>query len=603
MPKRKPKAVDSSKQSGFVYNPNFGGNPFAPKPLIEKIGNKPMPLLPAPKPSGQARIGLRPGVEQQLENQRMKQDKIKKQDLTLEQTTSRRPTSSTSTTSTTTSPSTTPSPTSSTTKPETTMPKKQQSTNRETKGQGFKQQTFENERLDKNRAVAPPLYTDFNQKDDGKGYFNPESSGARVVLRMPVRDTVYLDPNQVTDVSGSDILNMLLINAASISAAFTASSSSNSTIYDAHVQVFNQISLDALNSSRSGLIDSFTLANFRSAMGAVAQALEYYYCLDSIVSQNSINMSADDINRTADNYRAYFSTSDVFELRTKLQNCLKGCAFPPNYSQFIRWFYQTYKVTDLSQAPQYRYVPGEEFLIVGNARKGGTAALKTKIDALCAALPTYNKIFALLANVYPVWSINKLPASCSMAVFDEQHHEIFVNEPLIFVDPNVTYSGSSYSVYPVAYTLTNGNNDIPYYQNKNPKNGDTGFPFACQTIVKINNTTGNVALQTTWTGLKCFVALQGTQSKGSNFCNKFFFITDSGSGECFPRANNYRYIIGTGDAHSSLSTTVGGTATTILASKANSNFQRVYFNNFNAPRVYTNVLMFNLFSLRPNAMG
>lgn len=602
MPKRKIKAVDSSEQSGFVYNPNFG-NPFGPKPLIEKIGDKPMKLQTQPKQQGRARMELRPGVEQQLQNQQNKQGKIKKQDLTFEPSTTDRPTSTT--TSKSTSPSTTPSPTSSTTtRPETTMPKRQQSTNRETKGQGFKQQTFENERLDKNRAVAPPMYTDFNQRDDGKGYFNPETTSARVVLRMPVRDTVYLDPNQVTDVSGSDVLNMLLINAASVSAAFSASNSSNPTIYDAHVQVFNQISLDALNSARSGLISEFTLANFRSAMSAVAQALEYYYCLDSILSQNSISMAADDINRTADNYRAFFTTSDLFELRTKLQNCLKGCAFPPNYSQFIRWFYQTYKASDLSQAPQYRYVPGEEFLIVGNSRKGGTGALKTKIDALCAALPTYNKLFALLANVYPVWSINKLPASCSSAVYDEQHHEIFVNEPLIFVDANVTYSGSSYSIHPVAYNLTNnGNNDIPYYQNKNPKNGDTGFPFACQTIVKINNTTGNVALQTTWTGLKNFIALQGTQNKGSNYCNKFFFLTDSGSGECYPRANNFKYIVGTGDAHSSLSTTVGGTATTLLVSKANSNFQRVYFNNFNAPRVYTNVLIFNLFSLRPNVIG
>lgn len=595
MPRRKPKS-DESAGLGFVVNPNFN-NPLRPKPLIE--GKKPLLAMPPPKDQ-RAKLALRPGVEQQFQAQRLKQNGLKKQDKTFERTSAIETTSRTIPDSTTRISSST----SSTTKPNTTsMAKKDKSsTNREdrqtTSKQGFST-TYENQRLDKNRATVPAKFTDFNQSDDGKGYFMPTPNETKVSFRIPVKDTVYVDPNQVTDISGSDVINMFFLNAATIAESFFVSNSVNPVAYDAQYQIFNRMSLDVLNSTRSGLISDWTFANFRNAMGTVAEAVEFYYTLDSILSQNMVQKDVLNNNRTADNYRLFFSTSDVLELRTKLQNCLKGCWFPPNYSQFIRWFYQSYKTGTLNQSAQYRYIPGDEFLIVNNTRKG---SLATKITALCNALPTYNKIYALLANVYPEGSISVLPPSCSNAVYDEVHHEIYVNEPLIFVDANNTYTagGPSYSIYPVAYTLPSGqNNDIPYYQMVNPTNGDTGFPFACQTIVKISTASGNVATTPIWTGLKCFIALGGTQGQGSNYCNKFFFINISGSGESYPRANNFKQIIGTGDAHNALNT---GTST-ILASKPNSNYQRVYFNNYNAPRVFTSVLVDNLFSLKPMVLA
>lgn len=602
------KALNKRETGAFqpLFPVKTGGKSVSP-------AKPPLMLKPANTGSDK-RVSLRPGIQQQLERSMEKVDIVKKKLTQPDRSTTFRPTSSSTTPQTTTSASATSSTSSASdyTTTSTSM------ANRNRNQSSSERTSKSNEdKLDQSRALFKPVNSDFQKQETSASFYLPQPSTSPVMFSVAIPDTTLLDNGEVSTLD-TILRPKLMFNTNSFYSAWQVPRTSNEFMYDNQSNLFSSITLDVLNGARSNLLDAWDLTNFRASMSAVCKALEYIYTLDSILSYNpDQGGNYWNYNRTTESYRAYFATSAILEKRTKLRNALRNTWFFADYCQQIRWFYQYYRTSDLSQANFYRYLPVHvgigldsiascDFLVTGNSlpSTSGVTNLLTRIDSLITNLqdPVNRKIYALLARVYPSSAIASIPDCYNDAVYDNRHFEMFINEPVCFTDPNVTYpTGSTYSVYPVANTLTNNAvNDIPYYQNSDPhSNGEGGYSFSMQSIRICADASGNLVVNNyasrKYQGIRHIDPVAGSASGSSGYsatCNKFTFLS---SGDSYSRVMVPRFVLGTSDSH--IVTKDGSTS--FYLSKPNSGFQQVYFNNQNAPRILQTQLFETLVNLIP----
>jgi len=596
---------------GLPYNPSG-------TPNLDKLSSKNKRIMDLVSKSDNSDKSARGGIDQMVEPKAQVQEfakRVRAKQARITQMSSSEPSSTQTSTTTTTS-----TPTSSSTSgfDTTTSSNSLNTMSKSNKPERTSRGNFENEKLDRNTArYKTSEGAEFSAEDKGTNYYRP-IPGAPVKFSLTLPDVTQLDQHEYAQVSSSgEVRHKLLINVSSFTASFNDVQARNPEYYNNVTSIFNRIYDDVLASNRSGLSDKLTEANFRSAMSASLEALEYYYCLDSILTFKQGDQSVDffKVSKTFESYRNNFATDNLYNLRTKLRDTLKSCWFPPNFSQLIRWFYQNYRCSNLSQSAIYRFVCGPEFIMTVN--QSNVTALETKIASLITNLSVTTAtapvrlIYTMMANCYPDGRISNLPLSSGEAVYDPRHFEIFVNDPIIWYDWTTTLpAGTTYSSNPIAYTLTSSESDLPYYQNLDPHKGDTGFPFALQTVVKSATNVSNFIDVTTaiWQGLRKPVLVSETAfSADVRQTNKFTYLPYQGSTinkACLARVGDPSRWLGTCDSHifSAQSTTVSATVywVTRVHNKADTGFQRVYFNNFKAPAMQSIQLMNSLFQLKPS---
>jgi len=434
----------------------------------------------------------------------------------------------------------------------------------------------------------------FNNRDASEpGIYDIIGQTSKVTLNDKIDVTYFLNQGQVnqntTLVNPYEHGGRLYINIANFYYPMsTLSSVTNSYLTNIMSGIYNRYTNDILRKAKSAIYTSWTgtpnYSNFTSYLGAVITAMEYYYAIDSVLSYNEDTVGSYMANKSLTILKNLYSTNDLLLARNKLRVNLKGQWLPPKLSELIRWYYQNYKVSEQEQAVSYRYIPDGNFVFTNN-----TTALSSLITTNIVpklALTTNQNICAMLSDAYPQGIIMNLPPSYTDICYDPTHLEMYINEPLIYSDPN---NSNTTSVFPISYLGLN--NDVAYYTTTSPKVSN-GVAFALQTMNFASGSSGNVFVANNFTGLREIA----TYNTGTDVSNKIFYdFTNIGSPTVISRTDynqmklrdftSAHSVIDKSGVTSPVSTTVNGT-------------QRVYYSNANAPTVVFEELMDTLFALK-----
>jgi len=472
-------------------------------------------------------------------------------------------------------------------------------------------------------AMGKSSYADFNKPGIAESVFDTPSQTDSVKFGMQLPGTLHLNVNEVTDLSAPDFNGRFFINISSFSDAIynsnTPATNRYNLQYNQHLSdIFYRMNKDVISNARSTVSSSWTLDNFITMLQDIAKGIECITTFDSICAYDPKLVDIYNRNDAVDEYQKLFYTTDLQTARYNLARRLKSLWFPPEFAQMMRWFYQLYRTSPLSQCAYYRYVPDGRFILTNPTAAVGTvgsvAELKAYIDGITNSLSGANtqNISSIFARLYPQGIIRNIPYSCSDAVYDDVHFEIYTNEPVYWRNPTSALE-TDWQVYPIIYGVGSVagelNNEIPYYMSHNPTNDD-GFAFVMQNIVGTSNTSGYViaantsATNTLIEGIRSFTPWRiaaASQTSVVNFniknCNKWIF--NHTNVQFIPRCGNITYALTGNDATNVVAyTTTSATTWDITPiSRPNTAHQRVYFNNRKAPELNRRVLVDKLFSI------
>jgi len=421
-----------------------------------------------------------------------------------------------------------------------------------------------------------------------------------VTYSMNLQNVMFMNDFETSDNSSSESRIKLIIKGTSFSAQFIET---NYTDYVTSItNLFKKFDVDVANKLNSYTSSGWDRDAFKDAMYWISKGLETYYALDSILSYNAGSMGGYTVNRCYESYRNVVASDvNLLNARNKLRTALRGMWFPPNFSSMIRWFYQTYKVSNLDQSPIFRFVPDSSLYLSSTSDDtlAGTLDVTSILNAL-SVRTNAAKISSILKNVYPQGVIGILPGSCSDAVYDERMSEIFVNDCVVWSD---VLNTNTVSYYPISYSATN--NDIPYYMATNPTERTNGLAFALQCI-PIHTTATSGYLKSYIYGLRTPVTFNMKDQDSISDVSNFQIVTQNSTsgklrGYCKPnnQATTYKSI-DQFNAHNRTYYYAQNTNTSVmrLTSGAVNNYQRVYFNNGNAPKLIIGEFINSLFQTK-----
>jgi len=359
--------------------------------------------------------------------------------------------------------------------------------------------------------------------------------------------------------------------------------------------IFARYYKDAMATVRnSALTTNFTQANFISYIGNVAQALEYYYTLDSILAFDSQLVKGRYRNLNVVKYQVNFGTFNIIAAKDLLSKYIRGLWFPPKFASLIRWAYQHYRVSELETSPVLRLVPGPEF-VYDTATAFSESTLTTNVTTIVGNISSASAVqtATVLNQCYPDGRIETLPGSYINSTYDPKFSELWVNMPTIFCDLN---NSSNASIYP---SVASGA-DYMYFLNSAPEDSDgaifamhsihdaggsgAGYgTYGCATFAKANVTTGLIIPK---------ISGLGTTNQSSKYT--MLYTTNEWKYRCQPS-----YYAGMPDAHLVGATGIASTAST-TQSLASPGFQRVFYDNNTAPTINLGELLDWLFNLKLN---
>jgi len=569
---------------GPNLNRNFG-NPIVPKKLIDE---------------GQ-------GGSLRYDNLAMfmakgKAERVKRNQDRVSQTVEA-PTSTTTSSSTT---GTTSSTTSSSPPKSQTTSRQDTSMNRETRSNNNNRTTSSDNNRNRNIAFDRPALKEgapFNLSDNSPFMGTLYGTGltSKIPFSLSLQNIMFMNDYELSNNSASESRIKLFLRGTSFADQFA---NAPFTDYQNNlVSLFAKFNVDVANTLNSYTSPNWDSIKFRTALYNVCKGLEIYYALDSILSYNSGSMGGYTCNRTYEKYRNVLAANnDILAARNKLRSALKGMWFPPNFSALLRWFYQSYKVSNLDQAPIFRFIPIESLYV--SSTSDNTLISTFDISSVLASLDATEvsaKITAVLKKVYPSGIIGNLPESCSDAVYDPIMAEVFVNDCIVFTDVS---NSSTTSYYPISYETVK--NDIPYYMSTNPTEKTNGLAYALQSIPTATGATTGYVPNYVYGLRKPITAQMKDQNSVSDVTN-LQIVTDYATGGAlrgyakpYNEGNTFKSV-NSNDAHnrSFYYTQSSSSSTLKVNSKCLNDYQRVFFNNGEAPKVVFSALLGNLYHTKP----
>lgn len=435
-------------------------------------------------------------------------------------------------------------------------------------------------------ATYRPAPNEFSNYEGVEPSLLNKGQTSKVDFSTNLKPTVTLNEFKMSSYSGAEVVPKILMNLCSLGIGFTATGATQDTYMNEIFQTYNR---DVANTIRNTtLTSSWSLPKFKSYVWKVCYAMEYYYALDSILSYDPKTTTDKDKSLSMINYQSRFQDFSVIQKKDLLEKYLRGYWLPPRMSQLIRWLFQSYKISDLEQAVQCRFVPSQDFVYDGT-KAFSTTTISNTLSTIIADLSTSAigldniNIASILSQVYPDGRITNVAKSSSIPNYDRNWMEIFCNQPNIFVDEN---NSSSTSMYPFA--VSGSNTDIPYYVDR-PLSDIDGFCFALQAVATgVSYGTGNLGVIGTWQTSMLEPIATSSMASGNNG-NKY--IVDDGNSVC-TRRDTYVTNSGSPDAHEiykPTTTTYAGNSAPLPG------WQRVYFDNVNAPTINLGYFMDWLF--------
>lgn len=479
--------------------------------------------------------------------------------------------------------------------------------------------------LDITTAFKGSSYTDFNKPGQPEAVFDTPSQNEAVKYGMSLPGTLHLNVNEVSDLTIPDFNGRLFLNISSFSDAmynsddfFSTNKAYNPSYYTHLSDIFWRMNKDVISNARTTVTSAWGLSNFIKLMKDVALGIELITTFDSITAYNPQMKDVYNRNDALEEYQKLMYTPELLTARYNLARRLKSMWFPPELAQAMRWFYQTYRVSPLSQAAYYRFVPHGNFILsnpgTSTTGNGSQAELVNLFNTASTNLINANNqyISSILARIYPQGIIRNIPYSCNDVVYDDVHFEIYSNEPVFWKDPNDTVE-TNWSVFPIIYGATGSpgstNNEIPYYMSHNPTDDD-GFAFIMQTIVCVTTSSGYAITNNTSTtanmyieGVRSFtpdrIAAATISTATQNIKNSNKWIYDHTAGKFYPRCGNIPNALSGNDATSVIAytTTTSSTWSVNPISRPNTAHQRCYFNNRKAPELNRRLAVDKFFSI------
>jgi len=497
----------------------------------------------------------------------------------------------------------------------------------ETKGEGSRKGNRKRTKQQTNRSQEyPGVYVGINFDSDStstsenfttdlpdsgrKGLFPERRSskmnfdyGAKLPLTVMQLEDNFTPGITTNDTEGSSLsIPKLTWNLASYSPNFTISETSWSRQLDI---VFYRYSRDIISTIRSKIVDDWQLGNFKNYLADVCQLLEYFYCVDSILSYEASSTDPDR-NPVLMQMKNEMSHFDILLKHDEARRILKNCWFPDKFSALIAWTYQNYKCGPAHQCSNYRYFSDYHLF-----KSGDTAFDHAAVAARYAVLidnvtnTTSRNIISLLTQTYPEGRIGNLPLSCSESVYDEKHYESYVNQGILWPTDEscVTFTG---------WPKTEGNLQPHYnlYSTRRNVEDSTAFPFVLNSTWQTNG-----AIECFSDG--CLIPIPAKkQQNGTPFIaahwykatNKFYaYNITQGSDDFATYCRNwdvYSFITSCQDTHTMLVdwTKTPGTSPSPYKlgsySMSKGDFQNVYFNTNEARRVVMRDFINTLFYLK-----
>lgn len=385
--------------------------------------------------------------------------------------------------------------------------------------------------------------------------------------------------------------------------------------------IYERYSRDIVANIRSKIVDSWTLANFKSYLKDCCDLLEYFYCVDSILSYEG-SLDNPDRNPVLMQMKQEMSNFGILKMHDDARRILKNCWFPDKFSALIAWTFQNYKTGPGYQCSNYRqFCHYSLFKFSGVAFDASAviAEYTIRIDRVTGTTPQgvstlHNRnIISLLAQTYPQGIIKTLPLSCSESVYDEKHYESYVNQGIMWsynwdnptTDPfgnmNTSFIGYPHSSesHPLEYSL--------YCSRRNAEDC-TAFPF-------VLSSSWNTQLRKFTDGALipvCFGKEQdGTDIASGNFyhvTNKHYAWTPILGTDTYSTYgrnwHDYSYLTACQDVHTMNQDISGVTPTgnyntgSGCNSMAKGDFQNFYFNVNEARRIVMRDFLNSLFYLK-----
>lgn len=482
--------------------------------------------------------------------------------------------------------------------------------------------------LDVTSAMGPSKYKDYNNPGTPEAVFAANKQDGAVRFEMMLPGTQHLNINEATDVNAPDFNGRLFINISSFADAMYNTDYLNLADYNDALgscldDAFFRLNKDVISNARSSVSSSWSQSKFTDTMTTICRAIETLACIDSILAYDPKQQNVYNRNDALDEYQKLFYRTEVLSARYNLARRLKSCWFPPDYAQLILWFYQNYRTSPLSQSAYYRYVNDGRFILHNPdglvTEIGSVKALVSMIDSFTTALlgVDVQNISSILARIFPSGIIRGIPLSCSDAVFDKTHFEIYSNEPVLWRSPESTIEGQDWNVYPIVYGTTNDagsvNNEIPYYMASDPSDKD-GFAYVMQTVYSTSSASGYSIVPNTTTATNYLTRIEGIRSftpwstwgpassitgVTQTIKNSNKWIYDHTANKFYPRCGNIPNALSGNDATSVIAyTTTSSTTWNVTPiSRPNTAHQRTYFNNRKGPELNRRILVDNLFNL------
>jgi hypothetical protein len=379
----------------------------------------------------------------------------------------------------------------------------------------------------------------------------------------------------------------LMINITTFAPAISENLTNTVPYYKTFLNLlFNRWTTDIMRITK-GVVPSFwTLPNMTAMLVSVISALEYYFTLDSIIAFQNVGVSGMTGSRTLEIYGNSFNLPQILIARDNLRRYLQGTWCPPGLAMFIRGWFQYYRTSNIAgQANIFRYVSNDDFLKDVNNPTVLGANITATVEAFRVSLSVASVVqtMGLLSNTHPFGIINGLPKSSMDAAYNEDMVECFVNEPTIYCDTN---AANAQCVTPISYASTI--NDISYYTMRNPSELN-GYTFAMQCIPVTAASSGfSYATAANYYGIR----RMSTYTPGAVGSTGNKFIYDASTNTFVTRSMfNLANMITGADVHMVFSVN----SVTTQVNNAPLGWQRVYYDNQNAPSTLFNMLASTLY--------
>lgn len=208
----------------------------------------------------------------------------------------------------------------------------------------------------------------------------------------------------------------------------------------------------------------FTSSRFCEYINRLTDALQLYYCIDSILAYESLPSNT---NRGMVHLRS-FITADVLSSHERLKRTLITLPVPPNLLAFISYMMQIFKFDNTDYSPLYKL----EFRSIFHS--SSTKSISSDYyDIIIGELTKDSEIVSLLLRSFPSMHITNLLASSASPIFDKNFMSFWYNSCVTYydgVDEEVKYTKACESI------------DTKIYYGHFCENDIDGLFYACSSV-------------------------------------------------------------------------------------------------------------------------